>query len=287
MRRRHGGIELDLVVDLVKSMAVVIVVAYLFTRTQAVPPGAGRPAREAGAPAAGAHLRRLLRVGHALGRGRQRGIANTRDLGPALGGLIGGPVVGIGAGLIGGLQRLAMGGWTAVPSALGAVAAGAAGGVVFLLYKRRVAPVWAAMLLARLHGVGASWASTSSWPSRSTEALATGPGRDRPDDPRQRRRHGPVRVHRPQRGARARDRGAEGAHGGRAQGGPRHPAVHRADHLPAVPRARGVRPARGRSSRRARSAATSTTSSCSTTTTCAWPSATSPARACRRRCSWR
>ena len=75
-------------------------------------------------------------------------IANTRDLGPALGGLIGGPVVGIGAGLIGGLQRLAMGGYTAVPSALGAVAAGVAGGVVFLLYKRRVAPVWAAMLLA-------------------------------------------------------------------------------------------------------------------------------------------
>ena len=40
------------------------------------------------------------------------------------------------------------------------------------------------------------------------------------------------------------------------------------------------------SSRRVRSAATSTTSSCSTTTTCAWPSPTSPARACRRRCSW-
>ena len=75
-------------------------------------------------------------------------IANTRDLGPALGRLIGGPAVGIGAGLIGAAQRLAMGGFTAVPSALGAVAAGVAGGVVFLLYKRRVAPVWAAMLPA-------------------------------------------------------------------------------------------------------------------------------------------
>ena len=78
-------------------------------------------------------------------------IANTRDLGPALGGLIGGPVVGIGAGLIGGVQRLSMGGYTAVPSALGTVAAGVAGGVVFLLFKRRVAPVWAAMLLRRVH----------------------------------------------------------------------------------------------------------------------------------------
>ena len=41
-----------------------------------------------------------------------------------------------------------MGGWTAVPSALGAVTAGLAGGAVFLLFGRRVAPVWAAMLLA-------------------------------------------------------------------------------------------------------------------------------------------
>ena len=41
-----------------------------------------------------------------------------------------------------------MGGFTAVPSALGTVIAGLSGGVVFLLFKRRVAPVWAAVLLA-------------------------------------------------------------------------------------------------------------------------------------------
>jgi sigma-B regulation protein RsbU (phosphoserine phosphatase) len=140
--------EFDLIVDLVKSMAVIIVVAYLFTRTplyrQVLDQKLGRQGR-------------LLLVlifgafsvwGTLSGVNVNGAIANTRDLGPALGGLIGGPVVGIGAGLIGGIQRLAMGGYTAVPSALGAVAAGVAGGVVFLLYKRRVAPVWAAMLLA-------------------------------------------------------------------------------------------------------------------------------------------
>jgi sigma-B regulation protein RsbU (phosphoserine phosphatase) len=142
------GLELDLIVDLVKSMAVVIVVAYLFTRTrlyrQVLDDRLGRQGR----------LLLVLIFGAFSVWGTLSGvdvngaIANTRDLGPALGGLIGGPVVGIGAGLIGGLQRLAMGGWTAVPSALGAVAAGAAGGAVFLLYRRRVAPVWAAMLLA-------------------------------------------------------------------------------------------------------------------------------------------
>jgi sigma-B regulation protein RsbU (phosphoserine phosphatase) len=144
------GLELDLIVDLVKSMAVVIVVAYLFTRTrlyrQVLDHQLGRQGR----------LLLVLIFGAFSVWGTISGvevngaIANTRDLGPALGGLIGGPVVGIGAGLIGGLQRLAMGGWTAVPSALGAVCAGVAGGAVFLLCGRRVAPVWAAMLLAVL-----------------------------------------------------------------------------------------------------------------------------------------
>jgi sigma-B regulation protein RsbU (phosphoserine phosphatase) len=41
-----------------------------------------------------------------------------------------------------------MGGFTAVPCALATVLAGLAGGVVFLIFKKRVAPVWAAMLLA-------------------------------------------------------------------------------------------------------------------------------------------
>ena len=142
------GLELELIVDLVESMAVVIVVAYLFTRTplyrQVLDQKLGRQGR----------LLLVLIFGAFSVWGTLSGvdingaIANTRDLGPALGGLIGGPVVGIGAGLIGGIQRLSMGGYTALPSALGTVAAGVAGGVVFLLYKRRVAPVWAAMLLA-------------------------------------------------------------------------------------------------------------------------------------------
>jgi sigma-B regulation protein RsbU (phosphoserine phosphatase) len=142
------GLELELIIDLVESMAVVIVVAYLFTRTglyrQVLDRQLGRQGR----------LLLVLIFGAFSIWGTLSGveidgaIANTRDLGPALGGLIGGPLVGLGAGVIGGLHRLSMGGWTAVPSALGAVTAGLAGGAVFLLFGRRVAPVWAAMLLA-------------------------------------------------------------------------------------------------------------------------------------------
>ena len=139
---------LDLAIELTKSMAVVIVVAYLFTRTKTY--------REVMDRRLGWKGRVLLIVvfgafavwGTLAGVEILGGIANTRDLGAALGGLLGGPLVGLGAGLIGAAQRLAMGGYVAVPSALGAVAAGLAGGAVYVLYKRRVAPVWAAVALA-------------------------------------------------------------------------------------------------------------------------------------------
>jgi phosphoserine phosphatase RsbU/P len=138
----------DLVIELVKSMAVVIVVAYLFTRTKTYHAVMDRRLAWKG---------RLLLIvifgafsiwGTLAGVEILGGIANTRDLGAALGGLLGGPVVGLGAGLIGAVQRLAMGGFVALPSALGAIVAGLAGGAVYVLYKRRIAPVWVAVLLA-------------------------------------------------------------------------------------------------------------------------------------------
>jgi len=44
-------------------------------------------------------------------------MANVRDLGPMVAGLIGGSVMGLGAGIVGGLYRLSLGGFTAVPCA--------------------------------------------------------------------------------------------------------------------------------------------------------------------------
>jgi len=141
-------LSIDLFVDLIKSMAVVIMVAYLFTRTRLYRQVLDQRLSRQG---------RLFLIlifgafsiwGTLAGVEILGGIANTRDMGPALGGLLGGPWVGIGAGLIGAAQRLSMGGFVAVPSALATVMAGVAGGVVYLLFKRRVAPVWAAVLLA-------------------------------------------------------------------------------------------------------------------------------------------
>ena len=139
---------LDIAIELAKSMAVVIVVAYLFTRSKTYREVMERRLDWKGRVLLIAIFGAFAVWGTLAGVEILGGIANTRDLGAALGGLLGGPVVGLGAGLIGAVQRLAMGGYVALPSALGSVAAGLAGGVVFLLYKRTVAPVWAAVALA-------------------------------------------------------------------------------------------------------------------------------------------
>ncbi|MFD1955250.1 LytS/YhcK type 5TM receptor domain-containing protein [Paenibacillus thailandensis] len=51
-------------------------------------------------------------------------LANTRIMGVAIGGLLGGPLVGTGVGLIAGLHRLTLGGYTAVACAVSTLLAG-------------------------------------------------------------------------------------------------------------------------------------------------------------------
>jgi sigma-B regulation protein RsbU (phosphoserine phosphatase) len=62
---------------------------------------------------------------------------NIRDLGPMVAGFVGGPVAGIGAGLIGAGYRMTMGGFTAVACSLATVLAGLLAGLINLANKRR------------------------------------------------------------------------------------------------------------------------------------------------------
>jgi phosphoserine phosphatase RsbU/P len=57
-------------------------------------------------------------------------ILNFRDLGPMIAGLTGGPIVGLAAGLIGGVHRFFMGGFTAVPCALATILIGLICGLI-------------------------------------------------------------------------------------------------------------------------------------------------------------
>lgn len=77
-------------------------------------------------------------------------MANVRDLGPMVAGLIGGPVMGIGAGLIGGLYRLSIGGFTAIPCAISTILAGFLAGMVYLINKRKFVGVFWAVVFAVL-----------------------------------------------------------------------------------------------------------------------------------------
>jgi sigma-B regulation protein RsbU (phosphoserine phosphatase) len=77
-------------------------------------------------------------------------IVNVRDLGPMLAGLLGGPVVGIGAGLIGAAFRMSLGGFTVYPCSLATVLAGLFGGIIWLACRRRFAGITIAVLFAIL-----------------------------------------------------------------------------------------------------------------------------------------
>ena len=61
--------------------------------------------------------------------------ANIRGIGAMLGGLLGGPIVGVGAGLIGGIHRYSLGGFTALACAVGTTTSGLIGGFFYKKYR--------------------------------------------------------------------------------------------------------------------------------------------------------
>lgn len=59
-------------------------------------------------------------------------IANSRVIGPAVGGLLGGPLVGVGAGLVGGIHRYFQGGFTAFSCSVSTVIEGLMAGLMHI-----------------------------------------------------------------------------------------------------------------------------------------------------------
>jgi two-component system, LytTR family, sensor histidine kinase LytS len=78
----------------------------------------------------------------------ENAIANTRIMGVTIGGLLGGPIVGIGVGLIAGLHRLTLGGFTAVACALSTILAGILTGFLSKYFKiHKENSLWKAVTL--------------------------------------------------------------------------------------------------------------------------------------------
>src|SRR4030042_5000163 len=65
-------------------------------------------------------------------------IVNIRDFAPIMAGLTAGPLMGLGVGLIGGIHRLFLGGFTCVPCSLATVLAGVIGGLVHNYHKGKL-----------------------------------------------------------------------------------------------------------------------------------------------------
>jgi PAS domain S-box-containing protein len=77
-------------------------------------------------------------------------VVNIRDLGPMAAGLLCGPYVGIGAGIIGGVFRFFQGGpymWTGLSAP---ILSGIIGGAMYLANRRRFVPTWVAVVLIGL-----------------------------------------------------------------------------------------------------------------------------------------
>jgi len=142
---------LNLILDLIAKACVVIVVAYIVSRTRYFIDILDKQFT------AKNQIILILIFGILSIYGTYSGIkipsgaiVNIRDLGAMVAGLVGGPVVGLGAGLIGGVHRYFLGGFTAIPCALATVIAGLAAGIIFQLRKGKLISIWGAAVFAIL-----------------------------------------------------------------------------------------------------------------------------------------
>jgi sigma-B regulation protein RsbU (phosphoserine phosphatase) len=137
-------------VVLLQLISVIVVVAYLLTRSRIFPEILD------GHPTVKTQVILILLFGALSIYGTLSGIEflgspiNVRDLGPMLAGLLGGPLVGLGAGLIGAAHRMTMGGFTVYPCSLATVLAGLFGGLIWFARGRQFAGIMIAVLFAIL-----------------------------------------------------------------------------------------------------------------------------------------
>ena len=89
-------------------------------------------------------------VGTVTGIGLFGSIGNVRDIGPMIAGLTCGPVIGIGAGVIGGVFRFMQGGPYMYTGLSAPIFCGAMGGVLYLVHNREFVPTWIATLYMAL-----------------------------------------------------------------------------------------------------------------------------------------
>ena len=125
----------QLIVALIKDMVVVLGFVDVFSRTRLFR-NIVKPGKTFSNQIALVLIFGLFSIFGTLGGETYKGVyVNIRDMGPALAGLLGGPLVGLGAGLIGGIHRYTLGGFTCNACSIATVVIGLAAGLVYSYRK--------------------------------------------------------------------------------------------------------------------------------------------------------
>ncbi|WP_432452041.1 MULTISPECIES: LytS/YhcK type 5TM receptor domain-containing protein [unclassified Agarivorans] len=118
-------------------MSVFLVIAYLLSKTPAFLPLSNLSPRLPNAFTIYCLFSVFCILGSYFGLGIDDAIANTRAVGAVLGGLFGGPILGLLVGLTGGIHRYSMGGFTDLACAVSTTFEGLVGGLFHLWIRRR------------------------------------------------------------------------------------------------------------------------------------------------------
>ncbi len=131
---------MDLIPSLLQQMCVYLVFAYLLSKTPIFMPLLNISSRWEHKLSCYLLFSMFCIMGSYFGLQYQDAIANTRAIGAVMGGLFGGPIVGLAVGMTGGIHRYFMGGFTDLACTISTSVEGLIGGLlhVYLLRKNKI-----------------------------------------------------------------------------------------------------------------------------------------------------
>ncbi|QUM85748.1 MULTISPECIES: sensor histidine kinase [unclassified Moritella] len=131
---------MDLIPSLLQQMCVYLVFAYLLSKTPIFMPLLNISSRWEHKLSCYLLFSIFCIMGSYFGLQYQDAIANTRAIGAVMGGLFGGPIVGLAVGMTGGIHRYFMGGFTDLACAISTSIEGLIGGFfhIYLLRKNKI-----------------------------------------------------------------------------------------------------------------------------------------------------
>ena len=142
-------IDWYLILEMVQNVSIFAVAAYLTTRLPAIRKAISHSQYRSSDKIILAIVFGLFSAfGNWMGIPILGSMANTRIVGPIAGGLLGGPIVGIGAGIIGAIPRYFMGGFTMWAAVIANIIAGAVSGLVY----KKIGPQNITLVVAAIVG---------------------------------------------------------------------------------------------------------------------------------------